>query len=154
MEIVPKLKTKFEIVMLVDDVLIDLFISSRNLNRNSFTKKIIECTTGEKALKYLRENQENTEMLPGVIFLDIYMNGMSGFDFLREYDDLSPVLKNYCQLYMLSSTCDPRDIERARSDNNVIDILEKPLTRNYLESIKKKRTRMYAELNMAAGYAV
>ena len=154
MQVVSNSKTKFEIVMIVDDVLIDLFIASRNLNRNNFTKKIIECTNGEKALKYLQEHQDNAEMLPGVIFVDVYMNGMSGFEFLKEYDKLSLEVKNYCQLYMLSTTCNPNDIIQARNDKNVIDILEKPLSRNYLENIKKKRMRMYVEPSMVNKYAV
>jgi response regulator RpfG family c-di-GMP phosphodiesterase len=154
MELVSKTKTKFETVMVIDDVLIDLFIASRNLNRNNFTKKIIECTTGEKALNYLKENQENIQLLPEVIFLDVSMRGMSGFEFLEEYEKFSPDLKNHCQLYMLSSTCDPIEINRARSNSNVIDILEKPLSRNYLENIKKKKSRMYVGHSAVSKVAV
>ena len=130
-----KSKPKFETVMLIDDIAVDLFIASRNLNKHNFSKRIIEFVNGEKALNYLREHQENIVMLPDVIFLDLYMPVMDGFGFMESYDKLSVTVKNHCKIYVLSSSCDAGDIARVRSDNNAYDILEKPITRNYLENI-------------------
>ena len=47
-------------------------------------------------------------------------------------------MKEHCQLYILSSTVDPHEINRLRGNPNIIDVFEKPLTRNYLEKIKRK----------------
>ena len=102
------------------------------------SEKLIEFNTGEEALKYLQDNQENVLMLPGVIFLDLYMPKMDGFEFMAEYKKLLTELKEHCQIYILSSTVDKGDIDRLRKDSNIIDVFEKPITRNYLEKIKRK----------------
>jgi CheY-like chemotaxis protein len=129
---------KFELVMLIDDADVDLYIASRNINKHHFAEELIEFNSGGEALKYLQDNQENALELPGVIFLDLYMHKMDGFEFMEEYKKLSPLLKEHCQLYILSSTVDPHEINRLRGNSNIIDVFEKPLTRNYLEKIKKK----------------
>ncbi len=130
--------TKFELVMLIDDTEVDLYIASLNINKHHFAEKLIEFNTGEKALKYLQDNQENILMLPGVIFLDLYMPKMNGFEFMEEYKKLPIALKEHCQVYILSSTVDPNEIACLRKDSNILDVFEKPITRNYLEKIKGK----------------
>jgi CheY-like chemotaxis protein len=130
--------SKFELVMLIDDTEVDLYIASRNINKHHFAEELIEFNSGEEALKYLQDNQDNVLELPGVIFLDLYMPKMDGFEFMEEYKKLPATLKEYCQLYMLSSTVDRSDIDRLRKDSNIMDVFEKPITRNYLEKIKRK----------------
>ncbi len=53
---------------------------------------------------------------------------MDGFDFLNVYNTLSETIKENCKIYMLSSSLDPTDINKAKSNENVIDFFEKPIT--------------------------
>jgi CheY-like chemotaxis protein len=131
-----KLKPKFETVMIIDDNIIDLYISSRMITKNNFGKKVLEYTAAEEALHYLQENQDNINELPQVIFVDIYMPVMSGFEFMKAYDKLSSTLKNHCKAYIISSTIDDEDIARSRRDKNVVSFQVKPITKEFFNRIK------------------
>lgn len=132
---ITELQPKFEKVMIIDDNIIDLYVSSRIITKNNFGKKVLQYTAAEEALKYLQENQNNISELPKVIFVDIYMPVMSGFKFLEEYDKLSLTLKNHCKTYIISSTIHDDDIVKARTDTNVVSFQVKPITKEFLNRI-------------------
>ena len=125
----------FKRVMMIDDNSTDLYISSRIIIKNNFATEVLEYDSCKDALKYLQENQAYTQLLPEVIFVDIYMPLMSGFDFLAEFDKISS-LKNYCQVHIISSTIDDNDIARARIEQNSLSFHVKPLTTEILSQIR------------------
>ncbi|MFV8327746.1 response regulator [Flavobacterium sp. ZS1P14] len=135
---ITELQSKFETVMLIDDNTIDLYISSRLIIKNYFGKKVLEYSDAKEALKYLQDNQENIAELPQVIFVDIYMPLMSGFEFLEAYDKLSPALKKNCRAYIVSSTIDNEDIARAKRNKNVVCFQVKPITKQFLDLISPR----------------
>ena len=126
----------FESVMIIDDNLIDLYIASRMIIKNNFGKKVKQYSSAIEALKYLRENQANIQQLPEVIFVDIYMPGMSGFEFMTEYDKLSTPLKNICRVFIISSSLDERDVTCANNDKNIVAMKEKPITKEFLTCLR------------------
>lgn len=126
---------KFQSVMVIDDNLIDLYIASQMITRNNFGKKVLQFSSAIEALKYLQKNQENSSLLPEVIFVDIYMPGMTGFEFLKEYDKLSDPLKNLCKIFIISSSIDEEDKNCANKDKNVIAMQEKPISKEFLKGI-------------------
>lgn len=130
-----EIKPKFENVMIIDDNNIDLYITKRLIIKTNFGKKVLEYDDGAEALKYLQENQDNIPELPKIIFIDIYMPGMSGFEFMESYDLLSDTVKKYCKVYIISSTIDEHDIERSRQDNNLTAFQVKPISKEFLNSI-------------------
>lgn len=130
-----EIQPKFERVMIIDDNVIDLYITKRLIIKNNFGEKVLEYDAAEDALKYLQDNQETISMLPQIIFIDIYMPVMSGFEFLEAYDKLPTALKKYCKTYIISSTIDENDIERSRLDKNLTAFQVKPITKEFLNSI-------------------
>ncbi|MEM8522952.1 response regulator [Flavobacterium sp. PL12] len=130
-----ELKVKFEKVMLIDDNRTDLYIASRIIIKNKFAAEVLEHTSARDALIYLQNNQENSQLLPQVIFVDIYMPLMSGFDFVAEYSKFSSILKESCQVHIISSTIDDVDILRARKEQNVMSFHIKPITKEILARI-------------------
>ena len=127
---------KFDTVMIIDDNTIDLYVCSRMITKNNFGKKVLQYSIATEALQYLQDNQDNFSELPQVIFVDIYMPVMSGFEFMREYDKLSPALKKYCKAFIISSSIDNEDIIRSRNDKNVISFQVKPITKEFLYRIE------------------
>lgn len=126
----------FESVMVIDDNLIDLYIASRMITKNNFGKKVIQYSSAIEALKYLQENYDNISAWPNVIFVDIYMPGMSGFEFMIEYEKLPLALKKYCRVFIISSSIDEQDVNKANSDINVVAMKEKPITKEFLNELK------------------
>ena len=130
-----EIQPKFEKVMIIDDNNIDLYITKRLIIKNNFGKEVLEYNAAAEALKYLQDNQDNIPMLPLIIFIDIYMPEMSGFEFLEAYDKLPVALKKYCKVFIISSTIDEYDIERSSLDKNLTAFQVKPITKDFLESI-------------------
>jgi CheY-like chemotaxis protein len=132
---IDKLETKFERIMVIDDNNIDRYITIHLIAKNNFGEKILEYSTAVEALKYLQENQNNISLLPQVIFVDIYMPVLSGFEFLTAYDGLSPVLKNNCKVFVVSSTVSD-DLEFVLfRDKNVVSFLRKPIDREFFDKM-------------------
>ena len=67
------------------------------------------------------------------LFLDIKMPTMDAWEFLDRYELLDDQLKKRVRIYILSSSVDKRDMEKAQANKNVVYYLIKPLT---IESIR------------------
>lgn len=129
------IKPAFEKVMVIDDTAIDMYISLRILSKNHFVNNPLEYNNAIDALQYLQDNQHISSMLPDIIFIDIYMPLMSGFEFMEAYEKLHDTLKNKCRVFIISSTSDARDIARIESDKNVTAFNQKPITNEFLQQI-------------------
>lgn len=116
------------IVALVDDDKIFQFTASKTIKATAITDAILQFEDGEQALQFLRTNVGDADSLPDYIFLDINMPYFDGWMFLDDYDSLKAKLPKPIAIYMLSSSIDPRDIDRAKSNVNVKDYVMKPVT--------------------------
>lgn len=126
---------KFDTIMIVDDNTIDLYISARIITQNNFALTVLKYSSAIEALKYLTKNQNEINFVPKILFLDVYMPEMSGFDFMSTYNQLSKKLKDKCSVYIISSTNNEKDIAQVKADKNIVAFHEKPLTKEFLESI-------------------
>ncbi|MEM6359615.1 MAG: response regulator [Bacteroidota bacterium] len=122
--------------MLVDDNETDNFISKRIIEITKFANRVEVKNSGKSALDYLRDNQENTEELPNLIFLDINMPIVDGFVFLYEFEKFNNLIKDKCKVIILSSSDNKRDIDKIVNNNHVIKFITKPLTETALEEVK------------------
>jgi len=125
-----------DIAMLVDDNDTDNFISKRIIEITGFSQRVEVKNSGKSALDYLRENQNNADELPSVIFLDINMPIVDGFVFLYEFEKFNELVRNKCKVIILSSSDNKRDIDKIVNNNHVIKFITKPLTEVALEEIK------------------
>ena len=85
-----------------------------------------EVSAGVKNMEKIASRVEN--VLPEVIFLDIDMPLMDGFQFLDEFEKLSNVAKRKCKIVMLTSSINPQDFNRSKKYEAVRLYLNKPLS--------------------------
>ncbi|MCE7063658.1 response regulator [Dyadobacter sp. CY326] len=118
---------------LIDDSAFDLFIYEKLLLKSGITDSVKTFNSARDALKHLVSQGAN---LPeSVILLDLQMPDMNGFEFIEEFDSLPPLLQEKIRIFMLSSTIDTRDIDKARASLHILDLLPKPLE---IATLKKK----------------
>ena len=121
---------QFDSIFLVDDDPINNLINKRLLGKTGVTNVIKEFLDGEYALQVLSTIDPNQQVL---IFLDINMPVMNGWDFLDRYMEIFPHRKD--TILILSSSIDFQDKQKAIEYKVVYGFLEKPLTLEKIESL-------------------
>lgn len=114
-------------IILVDDDDIDIVVNTKLLKLANITENVVSFNCCEDALNWLRENGQNEDVMDNIMLLDIQMPGTDGFQCLEKYSELPDEVKKSCRVFMLSSSIDRGDIERAEANSYVIKVLEKPL---------------------------
>jgi CheY-like chemotaxis protein len=132
------MKKTFDLVYLIDDDLKFSFITKTLLSKISFAKEIVDYSDASEALEQLKKNTQNGNgKLPDIIFLDLNMPGMDGWDFLEEYKSLPASFRQKCKLYLLTSSIDPVDKNKSQSYTFVSDFISKPLARDKVNWIQE-----------------
>lgn len=133
---------KVKCVLLVDDDESDNYFHEYVIKKADICEVLKIVTDGAKALDYIN-NAGNPDQsiefpLPDIIFLDINMPRMNGFEFLEEYMLLDERFRSGIVITMLTTSLNPHDQERAIRSGIVSEFLNKPLTIETLEEIMKK----------------
>lgn len=103
---------------------------------SQFAETVVSFAAVSEALSLLKKAEDNQDIVfPNIIFLDLNMAEMSGWDFLKAYLLLSEGKRAGCELYMLSSSADAEEFLNAREYHEVCDFISKPLLQNDLEEI-------------------
>lgn len=127
--------TKFTDVLLVEDDPITIMVCDRIIKMTKFSEKVTSCENGKVALDYL-VNIMHTGEIPKIIFLDINMPVMNGWDFLEELDEIKANFNRLPRIYLLSSTVDPEDYKKAKRFSLVENFISKPLSKEALATIE------------------
>lgn len=130
-------------ILCIDDDPITLMLCKKVITKASFSNEIITSQNGEEALHYFNTiKSNNTEDKPNqhpqLIFLDLNMPVMGGWEFLDHFSTTDYSEFNTTKVIVLSSTIDPEDLEKAKTYPMVIDFLSKPITIAMLEYLKDK----------------
>ncbi len=128
--------SKVNSVSLVDDDVVSNLLTSNTIQKSGFTNKVSAFENAREALKEIvRLSYSNPDELPELIFLDISMPVMDGLEFLDEFAKLDIPIPDKCKVFMLSSSINPSEIQKAKNHNKVCDFISKPLTVNKLQAI-------------------
>jgi CheY-like chemotaxis protein len=123
-------------VMVIDDNPVDRYVAERIFKKYAFAEEIICIDSARKGLEYLNSLQDTPEQLPYLIFLDIMMPEMNGFEFLEEYKSLPEKIKDNCNIFMLTTSIHNDDRDKAKDNPYVNRFLNKPLSIGILKELE------------------
>lgn len=127
---------KVHCIMLVDDNKDDNFFHKRVITKNEAADVVVIKESGEEALEYLRKKQEDSlHPHPDLIFLDINMPKMNGWEFIEEYKKLDKEFQSKMVVVMLTTSENPDDRIFAKKEDIIADFRTKPLTKEMLDEI-------------------
>ena len=107
-------------ILLIDDDSPTNYLHEVVIKRSGYRNKVTVYTSVRQALSFLEDQT------PDLIFVDINMPGLSGWDFIDEFRKLKK--EEMPVIIMLSSSIDPEDQRRANALKEVQDFVEKPMT--------------------------
>lgn len=129
------LKKKLNCILLVDDDSDDNFFHKLIINEMNITNRIDSVINGIEALAYLKKENQTP---PELIFLDINMPKMNGWEFLDQYKHLNEAQKGRVVIMILTTSANPDDIRRAEKLQQVTGFETKPLSKEVLSEILRE----------------
>ncbi|PSR57468.1 response regulator [Adhaeribacter arboris] len=124
---------KIACTLLVDDDETANYLNELLFKRLAVTEKLLVARNGLEALTVISQNCPS-KSCPALILLDINMPIMDGFEFLSAYQQLDLDQKQSIVIIMLTTSLNPRDLEKVQQAN-IAGIINKPLTKKALLDI-------------------
>lgn len=122
-------------ILVIDDEYISAFICEKFIKKLKKESEITTCLNGKNAIDKLIEiKNQDINLLPDYIFLDLRMPILDGWEFLKLYNDLNIDPFGKCKIYILTCSLYQNDILRSASYNIISDYIIKPLD---LDKLKK-----------------
>eukprot|EP00746_Dinoflagellata_sp_MGD_P042858 gnl/MRDRNA2_/MRDRNA2_203914_c0_seq1.p2 gnl/MRDRNA2_/MRDRNA2_203914_c0~~gnl/MRDRNA2_/MRDRNA2_203914_c0_seq1.p2 ORF type:complete len:146 (+),score=8.88 gnl/MRDRNA2_/MRDRNA2_203914_c0_seq1:562-999(+) len=137
-------------IMLIDDNKIDLFVSQQTIHNLDSDIFVSMFSSSVSALRYFenlgQKANPNHGKLPNLIFLDINMPELSGFQLLEKFDAMDLFKKNNIEIVILSSSKNDSDIEKSKKSGLCSSYITKPLTKDKLEKLLCEASQLQKEL--------
>lgn len=112
--------------IVIDDSKLDCFIAEKIIKNTGRCKSVNTFQQATDALTFIKTF--TTSGLPTVVFVDIQMPVMNGFEFVETFEKLPADIRTGYSIYMLSSSINENDIAKVKSYTSVKQFLNKPLT--------------------------
>lgn len=123
---------------MIDDDELTNYIHEITVEETGCTDNLVTTESGAEALHYLQSKVNQGHPSPDLIFLDINMPAMDGWEFLTEYEKLDHNLINQIKVVMLTTSLNPEDEEKSKTITLVKDYKNKPLTKELLTEVINK----------------
>lgn len=126
---------RYKSVLLIDDSYIDNLINRKILENNNYAEVITVIDSPQEAFEFISNSVQTGHNIPEVIFLDLRMPLMNGFEFLKALMELPNIKPDLIKIFVLTSSLDPKDIKKIKENKLVSKFIGKPLTNQILEEI-------------------
>lgn len=126
-------------ILCVDDDPITLMLCKKVIAKANFSDDIESAKDGVEALQFFNsviDDDKKSENYPKLVFLDLNMPIMDGWEFLDEFSKNLRASFPMTKIIVLSSSVDPKDINKSKNYPMVLDFLPKPITVEMLNNIK------------------
>ncbi len=120
---------------IIDDDAIAVFGLKRAMTTIGFTPDLSIFENGLDALENFKKLLEDGTKLPSLIFIDLNMPVMDGWDFMGEFTKLIPPQENMPEVFVMTSSIDVKNIEKAKTYGLEANYLIKPVSADVLEGI-------------------
>ncbi len=131
------MNTLVNCVLLIDDDKATNFFNERVVTRHEDFYQVNTVQSGLAALDYLNAVENNTAIKPDLIFLDINMPAMNGWEFLTEFSKLDQKVTADIKVILLSTSSNPDDVRASSKNHSVDDFINKPLSMDLLDNVLK-----------------
>ena len=121
-------------ILLVDDDKIFNFLSEKTIQSLGLANEINFASNGQQALELLELYKSGKMQRPDIIFLDLDMPVMNGYEFLEEFSKIDLPNKNSITIVVLTSSADPKDIIRTKQ-LGIKYYYNKPLSRDEIKKM-------------------
>ena len=130
---------EIELACIIDDDNVYVSLIRRIVKVKNLCKNLLIFKNGQEALTYFETLLTNLELekIPEIIFIDLNMPVMDGWEFLSNFTKIKNKFGKVITLYVVSSSINPIDIEKAEKIDSVKQYLIKPVTIRDLEDIFK-----------------
>ena len=126
-------------IVLIEDNETTSFLNNRLLSRLGVARQVSSFAKAEEALNFLwGDAPAAPQAAPDLVFVDLKMPGMSGFDFLEHYSHLPPPAQERTVVAVLTTSMHGADTARVAQYPNV-EYLTKPLTEEKMQRLLAKR---------------
>lgn len=136
-----EIKKKLRCILLIDDYEPTNYLHKMFLEEADCAEQVVVTRNGAEALAYLKVAEESKEEWPELIFLDLNMPRMDGWEFIKEYEKLMGDLNEATALFLLTASVNPDDKKLASKIPQVQGFLNKPFTPEKLEMVLKENFR-------------
>lgn len=134
------MKKKLNCILLVDDDPDDNFYHQIIINEMNIVNHIDIVINGIEAIAYLKKENQ---IPPEIIFLDLNMPKMNGWEFLEQYKHLNIAQKAKVLIVILTTSANPDHIKRAKEIQDVTGYETKPLTKELMMEILQQHFPNY-----------
>lgn len=136
--ILSKKPTEF---IIIDDDKISNLLCRISIKSSFPESNITAFSLPDEGLAYIADVYSNVvNKAPIILLLDINMPVWSGWEFLENFEKLEN-LRTAFNIYIMSSSIDENDVERAEANKNVIGYIKKPFTKAWLAEIAEAYQR-------------
>ncbi|WP_051583796.1 response regulator [Dokdonia sp. PRO95] len=125
-----------KVLLIDDDKAVNFFNQHVVIKHNSF-EHIKTVQSGQEGLAFLSKVKLGEAPKPDLIFLDINMPAMNGWEFLDEYEKMCSDFRKDIKVIILSSSSNPEHVNKTIQNYKVIDFINKPLSFDILDNVLK-----------------
>lgn len=130
-------KTTINLACIIDDDTIYINLIKKIIETRKLCENLLVFNNGKQSIDYFEALLQNLseDKIPDIIFIDLNMPVMDGWEFIERFTKIENKFKKVITLYIVSSSINPIDMERARSLGNIKDYLIKPVNIREFEEI-------------------
>lgn len=126
----------YQLTFIIDDDPVFVLLFKKILIKLGKFESILNFENGQLALDVLLEKFKNNERLPDILFLDINMPILDGWEFLKAIEKYK--FKDELNIYMVSSSIDSTEIKKSKKYKSVKNFISKPISsKDFLQKLNK-----------------